>query len=183
MIDSKWSTANCQKCEFGVLRVSSHELLDDQRCHHYKTIFSCLPMVDWLLLCTIHFVQESIFFDKCNKVSLNLLLNLRLTLFNWIFMVLLNVFVFLENFSDFFWSLAFGLFLELLQVWILLNQVGMFLKGIQQYMEQSDSSTGVFGKLFHVKQIGWHFVVLEILSFLFEERSLFFIDFVQKYNA
>jgi hypothetical protein len=97
---SKWSTIDCQQCKFVIFWVSCHKLLNDQRCHHNKTVFSRFTMINWLFFSSIHFIKESIFFNKSNEMSLNFLLHFCLTLFDRIFMLFLNVFIVFKQFSN-----------------------------------------------------------------------------------
>lgn len=50
-------------------------------------------------------------------------------------------------------------------------------------MEQSNSSTGIFGILFHIENVGRYFVVLQFFSFSFFMQFLFFIDFKKENNS
>jgi hypothetical protein len=66
-------------------------------------------------------------------------------------MIFLDIFVFLEHFSNFLRGFAFVLFEKLVKIGVFLDQVWVVLECIHDNMEQSDSATGVFGVLFHVK--------------------------------
>ena len=92
-------------------------------------------------------------------MSLDFLLDFGLAFFDWIFMIFLDIFVFLKNLSNLLRSFALAFLIEFVKVGVFFNQMRMVFNCIHDNMEQSNGTTGIFGILFHKKEIGRYFVI------------------------
>ena len=118
-----WSFGKSEDCEFVILWVSLHELLDYQAGHHGKTLLSAFAMVYWLFLPSVEFIKVAIFFDECDKVSLNFCLDFSLTFIDRLLMFLAKIFVGFETLSNFFRFFAKSLFPKFGEICIFFYQI------------------------------------------------------------
>lgn len=133
-------------------------------------------MIYRLFFPPIQLIQKSFLFHKGNEVSVNLALNLSLSLFYRFLMFFANISVGFEPLSDFLRCFPQRFFSKFVKVTVFFHEIWVLVHLVHDDMKKSDCPTCIFCILFHVEYVFTHFVVLETSSFLLFVASLKLVD-------
>lgn len=136
-----------------ILRVSSHELLNDWNWFIKNLFLSTRPMIDRACFESIHLIQFMVLFNKGNKMSLSALFTLGLTFRRCWFMLLLYLLTLFEKFPSVLCCFCVTLRLESIQIWVFFNKVRILFNCVKYDVKKSDRATCVVCVLFHEKNI------------------------------
>ena len=162
----------CNDGKVEVLWIPVHELSDSQTTFLEKICSIAFSMIDWAFLPPIQLPQPAIFFHKCDEMGVDAWLNGRLAFLTCFFVLGFNFFAFLKYLSPFFCLFAFNFLLELCQVGILLYNVGILFKGVDDYVEQGNCAACIMGKLLHEEHFLWNIFWVQTLFLVFLEIHL-----------
>ena len=178
-----WFSGNRQNGELVAIRISLHELLDDQAGHHWQSLRRALSVVNGALLATVQLKQVAVFFDEGDEVRVDLVLHLGLPLLHRLLMLLADVLVVLEAFADFLWFLPERILAELAEVAALVDKIGILVNGVHDNVKEGDGAACVFGQLLHEEDVFADLVAFQGGCLLLLEALLQLVHLEKEYKT